>query len=149
MGADDEFGKISGSVSSAVSFGEHTFNFSLKAADKYGSQPLPDYEYFQWGGFLQQSGYVPGQLLGENLQFGRVIYYKRLVDSTLLEGAFGGISLEAGRVGNPLVEQKDDGWIISNSVFIGTDSPVGPLYFGYGRSQEGNQSLYFYLGRPF
>ena len=149
LGADDEFGKISGSVSSAVSFGEHTFNFSLKAADKYGSQPLPDYEYFQWGGFLQQSGYVPGQLLGENLQFGRVIYYKRLVDSTLLEGAFGGISLEAGRVGNPLVEQKDDGWIISNSVFIGTDSPVGPLYFGYGRSQEGNQSLYFYLGRPF
>lgn len=149
LGADDEYTKVSGNVSTAISFGDHTFNFALEAADKYGSKPLPDYEYFQLGGFLHQSGYVPGQLLGENIQFGRVMYYQRLVESTLLDGAYGGISLEVGRVGNPLLEEEDDDWLISNSVFIGTDSPIGPIYLGYGRSQEGNQSLYFYLGRPF
>ena len=29
------------------------------------------------------------------------------------------------------------------------DSPIGPLYLGYGRADDGNSSLYFYLGRPF
>ena len=29
------------------------------------------------------------------------------------------------------------------------DSPLGPIYLGYGRAQDGNSSFYFYLGRPF
>ena len=36
----------------AKSFGNHTFNFNMKLDDKLGSDPLPRYEYFQWGGFL-------------------------------------------------------------------------------------------------
>ena len=27
--------------------------------------------------------------------------------------------------------------------------PLGPVYLGYGRAQDGNSSFYFYLGRPF
>ena len=36
----------------AKSFGNHTFNFTMKLDDKLGSDHLPRYEYFQWGGFL-------------------------------------------------------------------------------------------------
>ncbi|MWV16996.1 BamA/TamA family outer membrane protein [Pseudomonas sp. L-22-4S-12] len=149
LGAEEEYAKWSGSLNSAISFGPHTFNFALFAADKLGNEPLPNHEYFQWGGFLKQSGYAPDQLLGESLQFGRLMYYHRIMQGTLLEGAYGGISMEVGRVGEPLVKSNSDDWILSNSLFIGTDSPLGPLYLGYGRADDGNSSLYFYLGRPF
>ena len=149
LGAEEDYAKWSGEFTSAISFDSHTFNFALFAADKLGDDPLPTYENVQWGGFLQQSGYAPGQLLGEDLQFGRVMYYHRIMQGSLLEGAYGGISLEVGRMGEPLVKSNSNDWIISNSLFIGTDSPIGPLYLGYGRADDGNSSLYFYLGRPF
>jgi len=149
LGAEEDYAKWSGELTSAISFESHTFNFALYAADRLGDEPLPTYENFQWGGFLKQSGYAPGQLLGEDLQFGRVMYYHRIMQGTLLEGAYGGISLEVGRMGEPLVKSNSNDWIISNSLFIGTDSPIGPLYLGYGRADDGNSSLYFYLGRPF
>ena len=75
----------------------------LKVGGKIGSDPLPRYDQFQWGGFLQQSGYATGQLLGENMKFGRMMYYHRILRGSMLEGAYAGFSLEAGKVGNPLV----------------------------------------------
>jgi NTE family protein len=77
------------------------------------------------------------------------MYYHRIMSGTLLEGAYGGVSLEAGRIGNPLVAGNSEDWLKSSSVFIGSDSPIGPLYLGYGRAEDGNSSFYFYLGRPF
>jgi NTE family protein len=149
LGADEAFTRVVADGTLAKSFGNHTFNFSMKVGDKLGSAPLPRYEYFQWGGFLQQSGYSTGQLLGESLQFGRLMYYHRIMRGTLLEGAYGGLSLEAGRIGNPLVRGNSEDWLKSASIFVGADSPLGPLYLGYGRAQDGNNSFYLYLGRPF
>ena len=149
LGADEEYAYWTADGTGVVSFGDHTFNFYARAADTFGNDPLPRYENFQWGGFLQQSGYSTGQLLGESLQFGRVMYYHRIMSGTLLEGAYGGVSLEAGRIGNPLVASNSEDWLKSSSVFIGTDSPIGPMYLGYGRAEDGNSSFYFYLGRPF
>jgi NTE family protein len=37
----------------------------------------------------------------------------------------------------------------SAAVFVGADSPLGPVYLGYGGTQNGPSSFYFYLGRPF
>jgi NTE family protein len=149
LGADEVFTRWDVEGTLAKSFGSHTFNFAVKLGDKLGSDPLPRYEYFQWGGFLQQSGYATGQLLGENLQYGRLMYYHRIMRGTLLEGAYGGLSLEAGRIGNPLVPGNSEDWLKSASIFVGSDSPLGPLYLGYGRAQDGNSSFYLYLGRPF
>ena len=149
IGADDNYTKWDADGSAAYSFGEHTFHFSAKAGGKMGSDPLPRYDLFQWGGFLQQSGYRTGQLLGENIKFGRVMYYHRIMRGTLFEGAYGGVSLEAGKVGNPLVPGNPDGLLKSASVFVGADSPIGPAYLGYGRAAGGTSSFYFYLGRPF
>ncbi|MES2820905.1 MAG: patatin-like phospholipase family protein [Pseudomonadota bacterium] len=149
LGADEEYTRWDANGTFVKSFGNHSFNFSVKVGDKLGDDPLPRYEYFQWGGFLQQSGYATGQLLGESLQYGRVMYYHRILRGSLLEGAYGGFSLEAGRIGNPLVPGNSEDWLKSASVFVGSDSPLGPLYLGYGRAQDGNSSLYLYLGRPF
>ncbi len=134
---------------SSVHSVSHTFNLSAKAGGRVGSNPLPRYDLFQWGGFLQQSGYATGQLVGGDLKFARLLYYHRILKGTLLEGAYGGLSLEAGQVGSPLVPGSPDGVLGSACFFIGADSPIGPLYIGYGRSIEADSSVYLFLGRPF
>jgi len=149
LGADQTYTKWDIDGTAAYSFGGHTLNFAMKAGGKLGSAPLPRYDQFQWGGFLEQSGYATGQLIGENLRFGRVMYYHRILPSSLLEGAYGGISLEYGKVGKPLVPGNSDQWRKSASIFAATDTPVGPAYLGYGHAADGNSSFYFYLGRPF
>ena len=149
LGADNEYTKWDADASAVFSFGNHTFNFYVKGGGKIGSDPLPRYDMFQWGGFLQMSGYRTGQLYGENLTYGRAMYYHRIMRGSLFEGAYGGISLEAGKVGSPLVPGNSSGLRESASVFVAADTPVGPVYLGYGHTRDGNSGFYFYLGRPF
>ena len=149
LGADQPYTKWDGDASTAFSIDGHTFQLSGKVGGTLGSNMLPAYDQFQWGGFLQQSGYATGQLLGQSMKFGRLMYYNRIMKGTLLEGAYGGISLEAGQVDKPLVSGNPTGLLKSASLFIGVDSPIGPAYLGYGRAMDGNSSFYFYLGKPF
>jgi len=148
LGADQAYvkGWIDGNY--AVSFGNSTFNLGFKAGSNIGGNPLPRYDLFQWGGFLQQSGFATGQLLGGNLQFGRIVYYNKLARQSLFEGVYAGMSLEAGRVGAPLVPGNPTGLLKSASVFLALDSPVGPVYLAYGRAAGGFYSFYFFLGKP-
>jgi NTE family protein len=149
LGADDEYNKWDVDAISAHSFGEHTFNLGFKAGGKAGANALPRYDQFQWGGFVQQSGYATGQLYGESIRFGRAIYYRRIMRGSLLDGAYAGLSLEVGKVAKPLVPGNPDGVLRSASAFVAADTPLGPVYVGYGHAEDGNSSWYFYLGRPF
>ena len=149
LGSDEPYAKWDTSGTAAYSIGEHTLNFGFKVGGKIGSDPLPRYDLFQWGGFMQQSGYSTGQLVGEKIEYGRLIYYRRILHGSILEGAYGGISLERGKVSDPLVPGSPEGWLTSGSVFISADSPLGPTYLGYGYAKDGNSSFYFFLGRPF
>jgi NTE family protein len=149
LGADSNYTKWFAEGTGVYTYGKHTFNFAVKAGGKVGTNPLPRYDQFQWGGFLRQSGYRTDQLYGENLVYGRFMYYHRILRGSLLEGAYGGFSLEAGKVGDPLVPGSPDGLLKSGSLFVAVDSPVGPAYLGYGHAQDGNSSFYFYLGLPF
>jgi NTE family protein len=149
LGADDEYNKWDVDAISAHSFGEHTLNFGLKAGGKAGANPLPAYDQYQWGGFTQQSGYATGQLYGESIRFGRAIYYRRIMRGSLLDGAYAGLSYEVGKVAKPVVPGNPDGVLRSASAFVAADTPLGPVYVGYGHAQDGNSSWYFFLGRPF
>jgi NTE family protein len=148
LGADLNYGKWDLDAMIARSFGPHTFNLGFRLAGKLGSNALPRYDLFQWGGFLRQSGYRTGALLGESIRYGRLVYYSRLLRLPLLEGMYVGGSLEVGEVSKPLVPGSPTGTLKSASVFFGLDSPIGPMYLGYGRAADGNSSLYFFLGRP-
>lgn len=148
IGADDNYTKWEAEATGAYSFGDHTINVGLRAGDKLGSPSLPRYDMFQWGGFLQQSGYKTGQLYGEKLRFGRFMYYHRIMRGTIFDGAYAGASIEVGKVGKPLVNKNSDDILKSAGLFLAIDSPVGPVYLGYGLGEHDNNSFYFYLGRP-
>jgi NTE family protein len=149
LGADQAYVKAQADGTYAHSFGAHTFALGFKVGSNIGGKPLPRYDLFQWGGFLQQSGYATGQLLGGNLQFARLVYYNKLAHQTLLQGVYAGFSLEAGRVGAPLVPGSPTGLLKSGSLFLALDSPLGPLYLAYGRAAASTYSFYLYLGKPF
>ena len=68
--------------------------------------------------------------------------------SRILEGAYGGIPYEVGKIVNRLVPGSPDGVLRSGCTFIAADTPVGPAYLGYGRAKEGNSGFYLYRGRP-
>ena len=149
LGADQSYNRWTADGTAAYSMGDHTFNVAFKAGGKLGGEGLPLYSWFQWGGFLQQSGYKTGQLYGNSMTYGRVMYYHRIMRGTILDGAYGGMSLELGRYGVPLLPDAPTGLVTSGSLFIGADTPIGPAYLGYGRAMDGNQSFYFFLGKMF
>lgn len=148
MGATDTYTKGELTATGAYSFGSSTVNLGIRAGSNIGGPGLPRYDLFQWGGFLQQSGYSTGQLIGGNIQFARLVYYNKLVKQTLLEGVYAGASAEIGRVGAPLVAGSPTGALKSGSLFLGVDSPIGPLYLAYGRAAGGHYAFYLFLGKP-
>jgi NTE family protein len=148
LGADASYTKWLVSGTLVHSFGENTVRFNARAGGKMGAEALPAYDQIQWGGFLNQSGYSTGQLVGESLQYGQVMYYRRIVRGGIFDGAYGGVSLEIGNYVNPLVPGNASGVLKSMALFVAADSPVGPAYLGYGRAADGTRSFYFFLGRP-
>ena len=149
LGADVEYTKWDSDGSIAYSLKEHSFNLGWKFGGTIGSNPLPRYDQFQWGGFLQQSGYAIGQLVGDDIMFGRALYYHRILKGSIFEGAYAGLSLEAGKYGKPLVAGNPTGTLRSASLFVAADTPIGPAFLGYGRAEDGNNSWYFFIGRPY
>jgi NTE family protein len=148
LGATADYTKLEVDATASYSLGRHTLTVGAKAGGSVGSGDLPRYDLMQWGGLLQQSGYPFGALAGQRLMFGRLVYSNRLIEQTLFEGLYAGMSLEAGKMEQPLVPGSPTGLLKSSAIFLGYDSPLGPLYLGYGFAAGGSRSAYLYLGRP-
>jgi NTE family protein len=148
LGATDTYSKWETSGTVVKSLADNTFHAGWYLGGKRGAEPLPAYDQFSAGGFLQLSGYRTNALVGDSIRFGRLMYYRKLVRQTLLEGMYAGFSLEAGKIGTPLVAGAPSGLIKAGSVFLALDTLVGPLYFGYGEASGGASSFYLFLGRP-
>ncbi|MBO9685926.1 MAG: patatin-like phospholipase family protein [Mitsuaria chitosanitabida] len=130
------------------SFGGHTLSFYAKglAAQQPDDSGLGGDTL---GGFHQLSGYQPNQLSGNALLFTRATYYRRLNDTPFLSrGFFLGGTLEAG---NTWASRRDislKDLRYASSVFLGSDTGLGPLYVGIGYAPRGGTAFYVFIGRP-
>ncbi|MGE8408433.1 MAG: patatin-like phospholipase family protein [Pseudomonas sp.] len=103
------------------------------------------------GGPRQLSGFRQNSLSGQNLSLMRMVYYRRLTPRAYLPLDFPlylGGSLERGRVWNN-DNEFDSGYINAASVFVGFDTPLGPLSFSYGFNTEDQKAVYLNLGQTF
>jgi NTE family protein len=102
------------------------------------------------GGFGNLSGYVRNQVLAGDIRFFSVRGEKIIGRMPLgLSGDLrAGMSLEAGRMRERFTETHLEGWQQAASVYLGGDTPLGPLYLGYGLAKGGHHSLYLFLGLP-
>jgi NTE family protein len=48
----------------------------------------------------------------------------------------------------PLVAGSLTGTLFSGALFVGADTPIGPIYLGIGTASGGHSSAYLFLGRP-
>jgi NTE family protein len=146
LASDADFDQASGRIAQFATFGSNTFGFYGQVKSTVsGVAPVQD--RFRLGGFLNLSGYDENSLSGQQLASVAVMAYRRYKPLPILSWYIGG-SLEYGGVW----ENRDDigsNGIAAGSLFIGADTPIGPLYLGYGHAEQGFNSVFFYLGRPF
>ena len=106
---------------------------------------------FLLGGARQLSGFREDAISGQNISLMHAVYYRRLTPRSCLPFDFplyAGASLERGRAWNN-DNEFDSGYINAASIFIGFDTPLGPLNFSYGFNDDDQKALYLNLGQTF
>jgi NTE family protein len=106
---------------------------------------------FVLGGARQLSGFREDGVSGQNMSLMRAVYYRRLTPRAYLPLDFPlyiGGSLERGRAWNN-DNEFDSGYINAASIFLGFDTPLGPLNFSYGFNDDDEQAVYLNLGQTF
>ena len=147
LGANSAYDRGEIQLEEATHVGEQNLRFGVSAGTNFHT-PLPAQDLFTLGGFLQLSGFQPGQFLGQRYALGRLITYRTLGDpGAYTRRLFAGFSLEAGNVYDRFNGPTVPGLLTSGSVFIGADTGIGPLYFGFGVANH-SRSAYLFLGRP-
>ncbi|MFC3378541.1 hypothetical protein ACFOLJ_22210 [Rugamonas sp. CCM 8940] len=148
LGADNNYNKLSFSAQKALARGPHSLLAAIEVQRKMGGNELPDDEFIAFGGFLKLSGYRTGELVGNSLHFGRLVYNYRIAGPGLLDGAYLGASAELGRMGDTINSVNGQQTARSNALYIAIDTPLGPLYLGAGRATKGKNALYLLIGKP-
>ena len=59
-----------------------------------------------------------------------------------------GMSLEAGRINDPLMKDPWD-WVYAGSVYWAADTILGVVYLGYGYASLDQTSVYLMIGPRF
>ena len=147
IGADSSFDQVLFSAIMTKSWNRNTL---LGGARFYSTldSDAPLQNLFQLGGLLNLSGYLDDELSGQHLGLLRMAYMRRIVDFNLLP-TYLGASLEFGNVWQNKSDIDFDTLITAGSLFLGVDTPLGPIYLGYGLAEGNKNSFYFYLGRLF
>ncbi len=96
---------------------------------------------------------MPNELAGRQLGLARLIYYKEIAVGRLAALSLPGIrrvaSLEAGNVWQNREEVSLGDLRYGSNLFLGIDTPLGPVYLAIGFSEGGETAGYFYLGQTF
>lgn len=135
----------------ALRFGNHAVVAKASYAEAFTEDNNESIYISYLGGFLNLSGYNKDALAGSKKLFAAGIYQFDLGRSFLDLEEFPlylGLSLETGNVWQQDDENEAD-FIVSNSLYLGTDTSLGPIAFGFGRTDDNNQAFYFYLGKNF
>ena len=134
---------------SAVSKGNH--GLIGKASLTYLSSGSNQSIFFeQLGGFLNLSGYHKNALIGNSKVFAGLSYQYDLGKSVFGLKSFPlylGASIEAGNVWLSSKTVRLNELIAAGSLFIGTNTALGPVALGVGFSENNFNSIYFYLGK--
>jgi len=144
FGANTDYEQWLFSYTQAVSWGDNTLIGSVSGGSTVDDN-APLEGLFELGGFLRLSGLQQDELSGQSSGLLSLIYMHRLVNVQFFKG-YAGASLETGNVWQRSEDVSFDNTITAGSLFVGFNTPIGPLYLGYGRTDTQRDSLYIYLG---
>ncbi|WP_312272090.1 patatin-like phospholipase family protein [Pseudomonas sp.] len=150
LGSDERYQQMEFKLDKALTFGQDTLVLGGYYGRTFNDIDTVTSSYLL-GGARQLSGYRQDALSGQNYTLGRLIYYRRMTERSLLPLDFPvylGGSLEQGRIWNN-GNNYDSGSITAGSIFLGFDTPLGPLNFSYGLNDDGQRAFYLNLGNNF
>ena len=147
LGASGDFQQVHATGQMALSRGRNTallyyeVGYSLDDA-------APLERWYQLGGFGRISGLVPNQLYGRHAALVSLALYRKLNEITFLP-AYAGITLETGNAWEFSDSIGLDDLRYASSLFIGAETPLGPVYLAVGYNDLDQGAVYFYVGNPY
>lgn len=147
LGSDISYEQALLSYTYATTWGRHSLVGSL-VLDTTLNSDAPVEALFRTGGFLQFSGYGSNQLSGQHVGRASLAFYRRIVDAKILP-AYLGVSIEYGNVWQDGSDVSFDNMMLNGSLFLGADTPIGPLYMGVGLGEGGRVQTFLLLGPAF
>lgn len=133
----------------AFNLGSHAFVSKIDFTRMYLDKGEESVNIAQLGGFLNLSGYNARALTGPHKFFSALIYQYNLRGGMFKKTQlpfYLGVSAEAGNVWSQESEIDLDDLILAGSLYLGTNTRMGPIALGYGFNEENEKSVYFYLG---
>ncbi len=147
LGARLDYDQLLMTYTHAYTWGRNTVIGSLAGATTFDDN-APIESLFRLGGLFRLSGLQDGQLSGQHFGLGNLVYMRQLQQSGVLR-SWAGASLEVGNVWQNSSDASFDNTILAGSLFLGLDTPIGPIYFAYGYADTDDSSLYVYIGPRF
>jgi NTE family protein len=144
LGATENFEQAVFSGRIARSFGANTF-IAYGDYKSTISGVAPPERLFRVGGLFNLSGFEYNQLSGQNFAQVAVAYRRDFVNLGPLRLS-AGMSLELGNVWENRSDMSFDDALFGGSLFLGSDTPIGPVYFGWGNSEKSDGTFYVSLG---
>lgn len=133
------------------SWSRHSLNLMISAGGTQTSETLPLFAQ-DLGGMFNLSGFQPHALSGRYSLFGGMRYIYRLADNDF--GAFrlplfAGGSLEQGGVWDRGHDINFESSYTAGSLYLGSETFMGPVFLGVGSAEGGNHVIYLQLGTTF
>lgn len=147
LGAQSDYQQAQASGQMALSTGKNTALLYYELGYSFQDK-APLERWYQLGGFGRISGLVPNQLYGRHEALAGLALYRQLNEIEFLP-VYAGVTLEAGNAWELSDQIALDDLIYAGSMFLGAETPFGPIYLGVGYNSLDQGALYFYVGNPF
>lgn len=143
----EDYSKLAADLGGAYKLGDYVLSIRTAYITSVKGQ-LPIYDAVMLGGFLKMSGYASNQILGDEAFYGHLRTEKIIGRMPLgLNGDLRlGFGLEAAKLEKNYTMSVGDDWLDSGVIYLGGETPFGPLYMGYGFTSRGDYNLYLQLG---
>jgi NTE family protein len=150
MGADERFDTVDVEFQNTWSHGKNSWQVGARYATTLDSQGAIQ-DLFLLGGFLHLSGIERGAISGPHAALARLLYYRRVGQSS--GGLFDvpiylGVSAEVGNVWRSRSDISFDTALVNGSMFAGFDTIIGPVYLAAGFGEGGRRNYHLFFGAP-
>lgn len=147
LGGTDQYSQVDMRVIRSFSWKQSTLLAGVDAGiTTSGTEVIS--RRFQAGGFTRLSGLKNNEVNGSH--YGRLLLggFQQIRKSSVFP-IFAGITLEYGNVWESRDDITAENSLFGGSLWLGIESPIGPLYIARGQSEGGKAANYISLGRGF
>ncbi|HET7204344.1 MAG TPA: patatin-like phospholipase family protein [Steroidobacteraceae bacterium] len=152
LGATRDADVVHASWQMARSRDRYSVVWSMDAGSALDDEVVSPQELFTLGGLFDISGLAPDAMSGTQYGIARGIVYRRISrgGTGFFEfPAYLGFSVEAGNVWQTRDDVDWSDLQTGGSLFLGAESPFGPVYLAAGLASGGETAFYLYVGKTF